>query len=134
HNITPELRFIIQSDYVDFTTSLKMTEQIGKNNSNQFLNIRNTIWNFNNDLIIKLPWKIDINILGNYYNYSNLSQNFNTKFFLMNASISKRIGKYDEWTIAAEGYDLFNKNTQVDRIINLNTIVDSRSNIIARYF
>jgi len=134
HNFTPELRLIVLNKWVDFTTSVRLTEQIGNNSTNANMNIRNTIWNFNNDLTIFLPWKIDVKMTGNYYNYSNLSQAFNKNFFIMNASISKRFGKYDDWTVGVEGYDLLNENTNINRTFTANTIVDSRNDIISRYF
>lgn len=52
----------------------------------------------------------------------------------MNASISKRFGKYDDWTVGVEGYDLLNENTNINRTFTANTIVDSRNDIISRYF
>ncbi len=133
-NFMPQLRLAVTSKYIDFTTNLKFTNQIGKNTLDNNMSINNAIWNWSNDLKIYLPAKIDIVATGNYYNYANLTQGFNSKFFIMNASVAKRIGKYDQWTLAVEGYDLFNQNTQISRTITLNTIVDSRTNIITRYF
>lgn len=134
HNFMPELRVLVNWEYLELSTSLKLTEQIGRNSADVNLNINNAIWNFQNDLKIYLPWKIDVNINGKYYNYANMSQGFNSKFFILNSSIDKRLGKYDQWTFGVEGYDLLNQNKQVNRTITLNTIVDSKTNIITRYF
>jgi len=134
NNFMPELRLIVFTNFLEFNTSLSLTQQLGKNSNDASLNINNSIWNFKNNLKVNLPWKLDVELVGNYYNYQNLSQTYSSKFFILNASITKRIGKYDQWSIGVEGYDLLNNNTQVERTITLNTIVDSRTNIIARYF
>lgn len=134
HNFTPGLRLTVNTDFLEFNTNLRFTEQIGRNSVNENLNIKNSIWNLSNDLTIYLPWKIEVKATGNYYHYSNLSQDYNSEFFIMNASVSKSIGKYNQWTLGVEGYDLFNKNTQINRTITANTIVDSRNDIISRYF
>lgn len=134
NRFTPELRLSIYTDYLAFNSDLRYTEQIGKNSVNSNLNINNSIWNFSNDLTVYLPWKFNIVISGNYYNYANLSQDFNSEFFILNAAINKNFGKYDEWEIGIEGYDLLNKNTQISREITANTIVDTRNDIISRYF
>lgn len=134
HNFTPELRLIVTTSFLEFTTGLRLTEQISKNNANSALNIQNSIWNFTNELKVTLLWKMELNVSGNYYNYSNLAQNFNNKFFLFNAAIVQRLGKYNEWELGIEGYDLFNKNTQINRTITANTIVDTKNDIISRYF
>lgn len=134
NSFTPELNLMVYTDFLEFNSKLRFTEQIGKNSVNSNLNINNSIWNLNNELTVYLPWKFNININGNYYNYANLSQDFNSKFFILNASINKNLGKYDEWEIGIEGYDLLNKNTQINRTITANTVVDSRNDIISRYF
>lgn len=134
HNFMPQLRLMVNSEYIEYTTNVRLTEQIGKNTMDEHLNINNSVWNWSNELKAYLPGKVDIVLSGNYYNYSNLAQGFNSNYFIMNASIAKRLGKYDEWTLAVEGYDLLNQNTQLSRTFTLNTIVDSRTNIISRYF
>ena len=134
HHFTPGLKLSVYVDFLEFNTDLRWTEQIGRNSANSNLNIKNSIWNVNNNLSIYLPLKFEINVSGNYYNYANLSQDFNSEFLILNASITKKFGKYDGWQVGIEGYDLLNQNTQISRTITANTIVDARSDIISRYF
>lgn len=134
HSFTPELRLTVFTSYLEFNSNLRLTEQKGLNSINSKLNINNSIWNLNNDLTLRLPYKFNVIISGNYYNYSNLSQNFNSEFFILNASFNKDFGKYNEWQVGIEGYDLLNQNTQISRTITANTIVDSRNDIITNYF
>lgn len=134
HNFIPELNISALTDFMEISTGLRLTEQIGKNSINTNLNIRNTVWRYNFDMKFFLPWKIDVSTNANYNNYSNMSQGYNINYFIWNAAIEKRIGKYDQWKLGIEGYDLMNQNTQVSRTISINTIVDSRINIITRYF
>jgi len=134
HHFTPEIQLTLTTDFIAFNTDLRFTEQIGKNSSNSNLNINSSIWNLNSDITFYLPLKFKIKISGNYYNYANLSQEFNSEFAIVNASLNKYFGKYNGWELAIEGYDLLNQNTQISRTITANTIIDARSDIISRYF
>lgn len=134
HNLTPELNLMIYADWVELNAGIRITEQIGINSTNENLNINNTIINQNTDLKFFLPAKIDLILSGKYYNYANMTQGFNSKFFIMNAAIDKYIGKYDQWKLSIEGYDLLNQNLVVNRSFSANTITDVKTNIISRYF
>ena len=52
----------------------------------------------------------------------------------LNASIEKQLFKKKNGIIRLQGYDLFNQNSNISRSVNANSIIDSRTNRLNRYF
>ncbi|MBL0145448.1 MAG: outer membrane beta-barrel protein [Chitinophagaceae bacterium] len=52
----------------------------------------------------------------------------------MNASVEKQLFKKKNGVIKLAAYDLFNQNTNVNRSISGNSIIDTRSNRLTRFF
>ena len=53
---------------------------------------------------------------------------------ILNASIEKQLFKKKNGLIRLQGLDLFNQNSNISRSISANSIIDSRSNRLNRYF
>jgi hypothetical protein len=86
------------------------------------------------NLMVKLPHKFKLQANGNYTNNGNRAVGYNINFFILNAAISKSFFKRDDLTISIEGNDIFNQNISNDRIIQSNKIIDTKTQIIKRYF
>jgi hypothetical protein len=83
---------------------------------------------------IYLPKKM--NLEGNYtYLYNPLvAPGFQKSSNLLNIALARQLLKKDRAEIKLSGYDILNQNISVSRNINENTITDSQSQIVKRYF
>ena len=52
----------------------------------------------------------------------------------MNASLEQQLFKKKNGVIRIAAFDLFNQNTNINRSVSANAIIDSRSNRLNRYF
>jgi hypothetical protein len=52
----------------------------------------------------------------------------------MNASLEQQLFKKKNGIIKFAAFDLFKQNTNINRTVNANSIVDSRTNRLTRYF
>lgn len=59
---------------------------------------------------------------------------FNTKYFVLNAEISKKFLKTQNLIVSLIGNDILNQNINARREINGNIVTDYRTTIISRYF
>ena len=59
---------------------------------------------------------------------------YDTKFFVLNAEISKKFLKTNNLELALKGNDILNQNINARREINGNVTTDYRTTIISRYF
>lgn len=76
-------------------------------------------------------------VLGNdfYYTYnSGRASGYNINVPLWNASLSKLIFKQRNGEIKFSVYDLLNQNQSISRTVSNNTIQDTRTNVLQRYF
>ena len=86
------------------------------------------------NLFLKLPKKFNVTAEYNYTNNGNRTPGYNIKVNTLNATISKTFLKKDALTVVIEGYDIFNQNINNQRSVQANTIVDTKTQIIKRYF
>jgi hypothetical protein len=63
-----------------------------------------------------------------------LTGNVGKNAAVLNASLEKQLFKKKNGIIRLQGFDLFNQNTNVSRTVNSNSITDSRSTRLNRYF
>lgn len=69
------------------------------------------------------------------YNYNNgLSEGYDQRFLLWNASIGKKFLKKQNAEILLSAYDLLNSNTSIVRNVTERYIEDSQTNILRQYF
>lgn len=82
----------------------------------------------------KLPKNIRIAADGQYTNNGNRSNGYNIDYFILNAQLSKAFFKAKNFIVSAEAYDILNQNINNQRTISANKIIDSKTQIIKRYF
>ncbi len=116
------------------TYSLNQANYEGSGNSNGLLNTSSNAWVLSNNLVmdIKKTWtlKYDFDYTINNGLAAGVSQNL----AIMNASIERQLFKKKNGVIRLSAFDLFNQNTSVNRNVNANSIIDTRSNLLTRYF
>jgi len=83
---------------------------------------------------IKFPKKFGLNVDGKYTNNGNRTPGYNLNFFILNASISKAFLKSENLILSVNGNDILNQNISNGRYINSNQLVDTKTQIIRRYF
>jgi len=102
--------------------------------SGSFRNTSSNAWTFthtiNIDLTKRLVLKYDINYIINNGLASSVSQNP----VLMNGSLEQQLFKKKNGVIKLAAYDLFKQNTNINRSVNANSIIDTRTNKLTRYF
>ncbi|WP_316816953.1 outer membrane beta-barrel family protein [Pedobacter nyackensis] len=107
--------------------------------SNSVLGVKNNndsySANGNFDLMARLPGKVEIRTNGEYQ-YTGKSQAFNETLnrLIWNASINKKFLKTESLNLSLSGKDLLNQNSGFSRSVYNNTINQSNSTTIQRYF
>ncbi|MDX2171576.1 MAG: outer membrane beta-barrel protein [Bacteroidota bacterium] len=91
-------------------------------------------YGFEGNLMIKLPKKIRINADGQYTNNGNRAVGYNLNYFILNTSLSKTFLKNENLIVSVEAYDILNQNINNNREISANKIIDTKTQIIKRYF
>lgn len=76
-------------------------------------------------------------VLGSDFNYTmyrGQSAGFNQSIPLLNASLSKIMFKNKRGELKFNVYDLLNQNKSITRTVDQNSIVDTRTQVLTRYF
>ena len=91
-------------------------------------------WMFSSALQIDMPGnlvlKYDLDCITN----SGLTAGVGADIALMNASVEKQFLKNQNGILKLQAFDLFNQNSNINRTITANSIIDTRSNRLTRYF
>jgi hypothetical protein len=132
-DFSPNLGVEKQLDYLDFTLvgnySYNIPKQTLASQSRSYYT-----YGVDGNISVKLPKKIKITSSGNYKNNGNRAVGYNINYFILNAAVSKTFLKYENLIISAEANDLLNQNISNQREIVTNKIIDTKTQIIRRYF
>ena len=83
---------------------------------------------------LKLPKKFMVTTDGRYNDNGNRTHGYNLKYFIWNAAIAKSFLKTENLILSINANDILNKNISNQRYISSNQIVDTKTQIIKRYF
>ena len=86
--------------------------------------------NINIDITKTLVLKYDIDYTIN----TGLANSVSRNLTIMNASLEKQLFKKKNGIIKVSGYDLFKQNSNISRNVSANSIIDTRTNKLTRYF
>jgi len=75
-------------------------------------------------------WGFDLSKMSN----SGYSQNVDANPFIINTYVEKQFLQGNRGAIRLQAYDLLNEQVNISRTVTENSIIDSRSNRLARYF
>ncbi len=85
-------------------------------------------------LNIRLPKKFNLTADGKYTNNGNRTAGYNINYFILNAALSKTFFKAENLIVSFNANDILNQNISNQRYITSNQIVDTKTQIIRRYF
>ena len=91
-------------------------------------------WIMSSTLNLDIPKNWVLKYDFNYTLNNGLSGSVARNLAIMNASIEKQLFKKKNGIIRLQAFDLFNQNTNISRNITTNTITDTRTNRLTRYF
>jgi len=91
-------------------------------------------WSVSGNLKVRLPKKFTLTSDWNYTNNGNRLPGYNLNFFLLNGGLSKAFFKDGRLIVGAEVVDAFNQNISNNRFNDSNTITDTKTAIIKRYY
>lgn len=132
-DLSPNLGVEKQSDAFDVTLVANYSYNIPKQTIATSLKSYYT-YGFDGNISVKLPKKIKINTTGNYVNNGNRAVGYNINYFILNASLSKTFLKNENLIVSAEANDILNQNISNQRQVITNRIIDTKTQIIRRYF
>ncbi len=106
-------------------TEYSITE-VQNNNSNG--------WTLTSNSRLDMPGALTLRYDLQYMINNGLNIQGNTNYLLMNASLEKTVFKKKNGFIRLSGYDLFKQNTNISRVVTGNSITDTRTKLLTRYF
>ncbi|MES2629596.1 MAG: outer membrane beta-barrel protein, partial [Bacteroidota bacterium] len=68
-----------------------------------------------------------------YTNNTRRAQGYNVDYLIWNAAVNKKFFKRENLILGVEATDLLNQNVSINRTVQANVIVDSRTSVIGRY-
>ncbi len=99
-----------------------------------FKNTSSNAWSFTNNINIDLTQRLILKYDVDYTINNGLATGVTQNPVLMNASLEQQVFKKKNGIIKFAAFDLFKQNTNISRTVNANSIVDSRTNRLTRYF
>ncbi len=117
------LEFSVEANY-----SLNAITYDNAANNSTLQNDQYSSWTFSSHINIDIPknWVLKYDL--------DYSINQGLTAIVLNASLEKQLFKKKNGIIRLQGFDLFNQNTNITRTVSSNSITDSRSNRLNRYF
>lgn len=122
------------SEKLDFTLGYNVGYNVAQNSvrkesNNNYVNQRVT-GNFK-----WITWGgITLQANGSYLKYTGITDSFVEDYFMLNASIGKKIFKNQRGEISVAAYDLLNQNKSFSRNVTATYIENVQSNVLGRYF
>ncbi|MFQ8806848.1 MAG: outer membrane beta-barrel protein [Alistipes indistinctus] len=124
-NISEKLDFTLGYDVGYNVASNKVRKESNNRYSNQQVS-GNFKW---------ITWAgITLQANGSYLKYSGITDSFVEDYFLLNASIGKKIFKHQRGEINVSAYDLLNQNKSFSRNVTATYIENVKTNVLGRYF
>ncbi len=97
-------------------------------------NSSSNAWTFSSNINLNITKTLVLKYDFDYTINSGLASNVSRNQAIMNASIEKQLFKKKNGIIRLEAYDLFKQNSNINRSVSANSIIDSRTNRLTRYF
>ncbi|MBC7410833.1 MAG: TonB-dependent receptor [Bacteroidia bacterium] len=133
--ITPDVRLQYElEDKITASTSASFTYNLPISSISRTNTAPYYTQNYSASLQLTLPKKFIIESDINYTINSKRTNGYNINYIIWNASIKKRFLKNENLILSFNANDILNQNVNVARTVTNNTITDTKTNIIARYF
>ena len=99
-----------------------------------FQNTSSNAWTFSNNININFTKTLALKYDFDYTINAGLANGVSKNLAIMNASLEKQLFKKKNGIIRLAAYDLFKQNSNISRNVSGNSIIDSRTNRLTRYF
>jgi hypothetical protein len=97
-------------------------------------NSSSNAWTFSSNINLNITKTLVLKYDFDYTINTGLASTVSKNLAIMNASLEKQLFKKKNGIIKLAAYDLFNQNTNINRSVTANSIVDTRTNRLTRYF
>ena len=97
-------------------------------------NSSSNAWTISSNINIDLTKRTILKYDFDYTINAGLASSVSRNLAIMNASIEQQLFKKKNGIIKFAAYDLFKQNSNISRSVNANSITDTRSNRLTRYF
>ena len=102
--------------------------------NNFLLNYQYSSWDINSNLNVNIPKNWILKTDFEYTINHGLTGAVGKNLAIINASIEKQLFKKKNGIIRLQAFDLLDQNSNISRSVSANSIIDSRSNRLTRYF
>lgn len=97
-------------------------------------NSSSNYWTFSSNMNLNITKTLILKYDVDYTINNGLASNVSKNMVIMNASIEQQLFKKKNGILKLEAIDLFKQNSNINRTVTANQIIDSRTNRLTRYF
>jgi len=101
---------------------------------NSLQNTSSNAWTFSSNMNLNITKTLVLKYDVDYTINNGLASTVSKNQVIMNASLEKQLFKKKNGIIRIEAFDLFKQNSNINRSVSANSIIDSRTNRLTRYF
>ncbi len=123
-----------QKEKYEVSLNGEYSYEMPKNNLSALSSQPYYTYNFGSSVMVKLPLKFGIETDVKYTNNGKRAAGYNISYVIWNAAVRKTFTKRENLIVSFEANDLLNQNISNQRFASGNQIVDTKTNIIKRYF
>lgn len=99
-----------------------------------FQNTSSNAWTFSSNININFTKTLSLKYDFDYTINAGLANGVSKNLAIMNASLEQQLFKKKNGIIRLAAFDLFKQNSNISRSVSGNSIIDSRTNRLTRYF
>lgn len=133
-NFSPGMNFEKNAEKLNVNIGANYTYNLPRSNISIQSNQPYYSYEVYGNVFVKLPKGFSIATDGKYNNNGNRTAGYNLNYFILNATLAKAFFKTENFVISINAYDILNQNIANNRFISSNQIVDTKTQIIKRYF
>ena len=119
---------------VNYSINDNKYKNAGNSSSTSFKNTSSNAWTFTNNINVNITKRTLLKYDVDYTINNGLASAVSQNPVLMNASLEQQLFKKKNGVIRFAAFDLFKQNTNINRTVNANSIIDTRTNKLTRYF
>jgi outer membrane receptor protein involved in Fe transport len=134
YGLYPNLHFDKQNDWLEVRIGGSYNYDITRQTISIKTNQNYYSYSLDGNISLKLPKKFRISSDATYTNNGNRSPGYNINYFIVNASVSKAFLKTENLILSVDGNDILNQNISNQRVVLANKIIDTKTQVIKRYF
>jgi hypothetical protein len=101
---------------------------------NTLQNSSSNAWTLSSNMNLNITKRLVLKYDVDYTINSGLASSVSRNQVIMNASLEQQLFKKKNGILRIEAFDLFKQNSNINRSVTANSIVDSRTNRLTRYF